>query len=219
MKPKLSILTPTIPGREESLGYLQDIIEMQIRAIKTSAVEHLVFCDNRARSIGAKRQALVDIARGEYIAFVDDDDDISDDYVALLLAAIETGADVITFRQRAIYNGQGSEVVFGVNNQDCQFSPGGITLRAPWHVCAWKRSKIAPCQFGETNYGEDRIWALQARQRIRTGYHIDRVLHTYRHDANTTAAPEPTNSGKFGVWITDFKGGKETGRWMTDGDK
>jgi len=188
MKPKLSILTPTIPGRGEQLAFLQAKIEAQ-----GGSVEHLVFCDNRARTIGAKRQALVDIARGDFLAFVDDDDDISDDYVSKILAAIETGADVITFNQRAIYNGLESEVHFSVKNQDGAFNPSGITLRAPWHVCAWKREKVIGCLFGESSYGEDLVWCQQARKRIRTGYHIDSVLHTYRHDAATTSAPEPAN--------------------------
>jgi hypothetical protein len=121
---------------------------------------------------------------------VDDDDDISSDYVSSLLEAIKTGADVITFHQRAIYNGLESMVHFGINNQDEPFNPGGITKRAPWHVCAWRRDVVADCIFGETNYGEDLIWARQARQRIRTGFHIDSILHIYRHDAATTAAPE-----------------------------
>ncbi len=185
MKPLLSILTPTIPGRENQVRELADMIPR-----KGKFVEHLVFSDNFARSIGAKRQALVDIARGEYIAFCDDDDMISPDYTARMMEAIKTGADVITFRQRAIYNGLESEVVFGINNQDEPFQPGGITLRAPWHVCAWKREKVLDCLFSESNYGEDLCWCLQARKRIRTAHHIDRVLHTYRHDAATTAAPE-----------------------------
>ena len=170
MNPKLSILTPTIPSRYEQANYLTEAIAQQIanNRIASGVVEHLVLSDNRSRSIGEKRQALVDIALGEYIAFVDDDDDISDDYVSSLLAAVETGADVITFRQRAIYNGLESEVVFGVNNQDMPFQPGGITLRAPWHVCAWKRELVDGCVFGFCNYGEDKIWCMQARQRIRT---------------------------------------------------
>ena len=189
----LSILTPTIPGREKQLHTLQTRIEVQSSALKTSGqVEHLILSDNRTRSIGAKRQALVDIARGEYIAFVDDDDDVSDDYVASLLEAAQTGADVITFRQQAIYNGLESEVHFGALNQDGPFTPGGITLRAPWHVCAWRRDVVAGCLFSEVNFGEDLVWCLQARKRIRTAHHIDKVLHTYRHDASTTAAPEPT---------------------------
>jgi glycosyltransferase involved in cell wall biosynthesis len=186
MNPTLSILTPAIWNRD-SAKFLAAAISEQIG---NSPVEHLVLFDNRARSIGAKRQALVDIARGKYIAFCDDDDDVSPDYVARLLAAAETNADVITFRQRAIYNRMESEVHFGINNQDGPFAPGGITLRAPWHVCAWKRERVADCLFAESNYGEDLVWCHQARKRARTGHHIDEVLHTYRHDAATTAAPE-----------------------------
>jgi hypothetical protein len=187
MKPLLSILTPTIKNRSSQVIALHEKLAAQDIG---NRIEHLWLGDNRTRSIGAKRQALVDIARGEYIAFVDDDDDILRGYVSSLLEAIKTGADVITFRQRAIYNGLESEVHFGVNNQDEQFNPGGITKRGPWHVCAWKRSVVAGCLFGESNYGEDLVWCLQARQRIKTGFHIDSILHTYRHDARTTAAPE-----------------------------
>ena len=199
MNPILSILTPTIPERvfkqheySDNIWKLPLLMGSLTRQIGDLPVEHLVLCDNRARSIGAKRQALVDIARGQYIAFVDDDDDVSGDYVESLLRAAETGADVITFRQRAIYNELESEVHFGVNNQDGAFNLGGITLRAPWHVCAWRRERVEGCLFAESNYGEDLVWCHQARKRIRTGHHIDKVLHTYRHDAATTSAPEQT---------------------------
>lgn len=185
---KLSILTPTIPSRKDKLAKLQKKIAKQIGDLP---VEHLVFCDNKTRTIGAKRQALLDIARGEYIAFVDDDDDIEQDYVASILDAIRSEADVITFEQTWHYNEHVSTVIFGINNQDCGFVPNGITLRAPWHVCAWKRRLVKSCQFGECNYGEDFIWSRQARKKIRYGFHIDKILCTYRHDENLTAAPEP----------------------------
>ena len=186
MNPTLSILTPAIWNRD-SARFLAAAISEQIG---NSPVEHLVLFDNRARSIGAKRQALVDIARGKYIAFCDDDDDVSPDYVARLLEAAESNADVITFKQQAIYNGRKSEIVFGINNPEEQFNDNQTTLRAPWHVCAWKREVVAGCLFGESNYKEDLVWCHQARKRIRTGHHIDAVLHTYRHDAATTSAPE-----------------------------
>jgi glycosyltransferase involved in cell wall biosynthesis len=160
------------------------------KQIGNQAVEHLILSDNRARSIGEKRQSLVDIANGEYIAFCDDDDDVSDNYVFELLQAIETKADVITFNQKAIYNVLKSEVHFFIKNQDGQFNPGVMTLRGPWHVCAWNRQKVKGCVFGYSNYGEDIVWCNQARKRIKTGHHIDKVLHTYIHDAATTAAPE-----------------------------
>jgi len=184
---QLSILTPTIPSRKEQLSKLSEKIAKQSDDL---AVEHLSFADNRTRTIGAKRQALLDIARGEYIAFVDDDDDIKPDYVSEILLAIQQGPDVITFEQNSYYNGAFSKVIFGLNNCDEPFQPNGITLRAPWHVCVWKRELVKTCQFGESNYGEDIIWSRQARARIKTSLHIDKTLCTYRHDAALTAAPE-----------------------------
>jgi glycosyltransferase involved in cell wall biosynthesis len=185
----LSILTPTIPGREKQLKSLQASIEEQIGQ---HAVEHLILSDNRKRSIGAKRQALLDMARGQYIAFVDDDDDIADTYVEeLLKAASRHSPDVITFLQGATYNGQHSMVKFQLGQGDHAYQPGGITKRDAWHVNAWRRSRVAHCQFGETNYGEDLIWCQQARKMAETTVHIPEVLHFYQHDSSTTAAPEP----------------------------
>jgi len=184
----LSILTPTIPGRENQLAVLAQRINHQIG---NQAVEHLILSDNRKRSIGAKRQALIDIARGQYIAFVDDDDDIADGYIQELLAAAASGADVITFLQGATYNGQQSVVDFQLGQGDQDFQPGGITNRDAWHVNAWRRSRVAHCQFGESNYGEDLTWCQQARRMAETTVHIQKILHYYRHDVNTTTAPEP----------------------------
>ena len=186
-KMKLSILTPTIPSREKQVKILQQKIQRQIGDLP---VEHLVFCDNKKRSIGEKRQSLVNIANGKYIAFVDDDDDICYGYVMEILKAAQSNPDVITFKQQAFYNEHESEIIFGINNQDQLFNPGGTTYRGPWHICAWKRETIADCQFAFTNYGEDKIWSLQARQKIKTGLHIDKILQIYRHSSLTTEAPE-----------------------------
>lgn len=188
---KLSILTPTIPGREAKLKLLQEKIQLQADQYP-GQVEHLVLCDNRTRSIGAKRQSLVDICRGEYFAFVDDDDDITPDYVSSIINASIAGPDVITFLQAATYNDQISTVEFRLRQGDHAFINGGITKRDAWHVCAWRRSKIGGCEFGETNYGEDLIWCMQARKRAETTIHIPRVLHVYQHSADQTAAPEPS---------------------------
>jgi glycosyltransferase involved in cell wall biosynthesis len=168
---------------------LADKIAKQIGG---KAVEHLILSDNRKRSIGAKRQALLDIARGQYIAFVDDDDDIADTYVEELLTAAASGADVITFMQAATYNGKKSVVDFQLGQGDQYFHPGGITIRDAWHVNAWRKARIWNCQFGESNYGEDLTWCKQARRMAETTVHIPKILHFYNHDAASTAAPEPS---------------------------
>ena len=184
MKPKLSILTPAIWRRIDKTRALADLIAPHPQA------EHVVVLDNMTRSVGLKRQACMDAAIGDYVMFCDDDDEIFADTIPLILAAIKHAPDVITFKQDALYNGKRSEVVFHLNNQDGPFAEGGQTLRGPWHVCAWKRELVADCLFPDISYGEDRVWAEQARRRVRTGLHIDQVLHRYTHDARETAAPE-----------------------------
>jgi hypothetical protein len=191
--PLLSILTPACWNRVVQGSHLHGKI---ISQRGSQHIEHLVLYDNRARSIGMKRQALLESARGDFIAFVDDDDDVSEDYVTRLIEAItqHPEADVITFDQAAIYNGKPFTVHFQIGAKDEKLVLDGpdhqCITRGPWHVCAWRRTKIRHCQFLDTNYGEDAAWVAQARQHVTRAHHIDAILHNYRHDARTTLAPE-----------------------------
>lgn len=209
-RPLLSILTPAIWSRVGQASALEHAIRNQTgqnaAAVYYEQVEHLTVFDNRARSVGLKRQACLDSARGEYIAFVDDDDKISSDYVSQILAAIEaTHADVITFDQRAVVNGESAIVNFDLTNGDNPFtgipqSPAPNPQHLPrikrgaWHVNVWKRELVKDCIFPDSSYGEDLVWSLQARQRVKTHHHIDAVLHEYHHSTATTAAPPPLTS-------------------------
>ena len=162
------------------------------RQIGGAAVEHLVLIDNKRRTVGEKRDALLRASRGRYVAFVDDDDWISPDYVRTLLGAAKLNPDVITFRQGASYNGLTSEVQFKLGNTNEPFNAGGVTKRNAWHICAWRRSYAMQSQFPPTNYGEDWAFAspLCAIEGLREA-HIDKVIHYYTHDSATTEAPEP----------------------------
>lgn len=193
----LSILTPSIPKRILSgqLGALCLEIEKQIG---TLPVEHLVLTDNKRRTVGEKRDALLRTARGQYVAFVDDDDWVSDDYVASIVACCRHPAgssdspDVITFRQQATVNGATGTIEFGLGNGNEAFLPGGVARRNAWHVCAWRRTLAILSHFPATNYGEDWAFAqpLCHLPNLRD-VHIPKVLHYYRHDTKTTEAPPP----------------------------
>lgn len=78
---KLSILILSIPSRLSNFlpTLLQNLLK-QAEPFKNQ-VEILTLIDNKVRSIGKKRQNLIDIAEGEYIAFIDDDDRVSDNYI------------------------------------------------------------------------------------------------------------------------------------------
>ncbi len=92
MQPLLSVLITSLPERLEA-HLLPLWRKLTAQAAATGAptqVELVSLLDNRTRTIGEKREDLVQIARGLYVAFVDDDDDISPDYLPQLLAAIAT---------------------------------------------------------------------------------------------------------------------------------
>jgi glycosyltransferase involved in cell wall biosynthesis len=104
---KLSILIPTLYERIDKLCELKASLFGQIMSNKVSdIVEVLELADNRQKTTGAKRNILLNMAKGDYIAFIDDDDAISNDYIKLVLKAIETNPDVIGMRLVHYMNGK-----------------------------------------------------------------------------------------------------------------
>jgi hypothetical protein len=99
--------------------------------------------------------------------------------------------DVVTFRQEAIWCGLRSEVRFNLRAGNEAFTPGGVTQRAAWHVCAWRSILAKRFHFEASNYGEDWGWARHLNLDARGELHIPDILHTYIHDPKTTAAPAP----------------------------
>lgn len=186
--PTLSILIPGVPTRLIPGSSLVVELYRQITEISADKqVEIIWLVDNFQRTIGGKRQSLVELARGEYLVFIDDDDMIPHNYIKKLLEAIKSGPDVITFLQSVDWNGSVGTIEFKLNNTDEPFKgKSGITKRRPWHVCCWKSSIAKRCEFPELNWGEDSPWVDQATPLAKTEVHIPEVLHIYAHYDSTS---------------------------------
>lgn len=196
---KLSVLIPSIPERAETR--LRLISELERQCESTNDVEILCFIDNKKRSIGAKRDALKSIAKGEYIAFVDDDDYINEIYIDRLLEATETKADVITFMQSCMISHKPVIVTFGINNpnEEIVYSDKmGMrpVKRKPFPCCAFKRELVKDIEYPDVGYGEDWHWSKQAIERCETEHHIKEILHFYTYDKDISKAPTESNE----VW-------------------
>jgi len=182
----LSIAIPSISERLEQATILFRRLE---EMFKGEFVEVLMFTDNKMRSIGEKRNDLKNLCKGKYIAQVDDDDKVTDKY-RLILEVIKRGteADVITFKQLAVINGTYSLIDFSLRNDNQEFQSSGITLRKPFHVCAWKRELVKDYDFPFTSYGEDYGWIEQFIDKAKTEEGISEVLHEYHHNINQSRA-------------------------------
>lgn len=179
---KLSILIPTITTRyPQPAGRLID--ELNAKA-EGKPVEILGLLDNFIRSVGEKRNALLDMARGDYICFLDDDDDISDDYIHQILMGVESGADVIVWWQRTVHLGKNYEEMCDYD-LDYEYKSGrmnknfGLWQGKPPHTAAWKASIAKQCRFPDKDCGEDVDFAKQACILAKTQFKIPSVLTTY----------------------------------------
>ena len=188
---KLSILIPSIPSRIDRLVKLFDFLNNQV---KDKPVEILSFLDNKKRSIGYKRDALVQIAKGEYLAFVDDDDRVSVDYVdEILNIIVKSAPDLITFNQECVINKENPFIVrFGIDygNQEIH-KENDLWVdikREPFHSCVWKSNIAKSERFADASYGEDWHWAKRLIPKVVIADNIDKVLHFYTFDTDITEA-------------------------------
>lgn len=194
----LSVLTPAVPSRWRQI---QDLSANLLKQIGDGPAEHLILVDNKRRTVGEKRDALLRAAKGRYVAFVDDDDDVAPCYVARILEAAKTDPDVITFDQHSNVEGLIAVINFRLGNPNEPFrgirptgdgAPLPTVKRGAWHVCAWRRSIAIQSSFPRSNYGEDLafcapLWTIPCLREV----HIGEILHAYRHSSKTTEAPPP----------------------------
>jgi hypothetical protein len=193
--PLLSILIASVPARLPQLAELIANLSAQIAAISPPPlVEILAFTDNKFRTIGEKRQALVDISTGTHLVFIDDDDTVADTYISEIVSALRSDPDVVTFEQLATLIGKGVAIVsFDLRHEEDEvWQPSKTIKKRPWHKCPWRRTLATQCIFPAKNYGEDCDWANQINQLARTQIHIPKILYYYTHDPNYTTAPDPT---------------------------
>ena len=179
-----SILIPTVPWRSKKLKKLLKQLDPQVSRAKH--VELLVLRDNRIMSIGEKRNKLRSLAHGQYVAFVDDDDMVTDDYVASIVSEIPAGADVINFSVRVEGHGPPKLCRYGLTLQHADLS--SEYQRKPNHIMAWKRELAVSVSFPDLRHGEDTLWAEEIAKRAASERTISRVLYTYRFDCDDNSA-------------------------------
>lgn len=202
----LSVLIPSIPSRFDRLKTLYMNLYNQSKGLE---VEILVLIDNKKRSIGTKRNDLVQLAQGKYLAFVDDDDKASSNYIEEMLKGCEANKDLICFRQLAKVNDTWSYVDFSMNNTNEEYQISSITRRKPFHVCGIRSSIAKQFKFPDVGYGEDWHWMEQVLSIAKTEYKTDKVLHFYEYRRDVSEAPIETNE----IWKNldlDYKKNEES---------
>lgn len=183
---KLSILIPSIFERSDSFNSLVNNLKAQINTCGfDNSVSVISLIDKRGdMSVGHKRNSLIEMAKSEYIVFVDDDDIPANDYVLSLMTAINSNADVIPINGYMTTNGGNQSYwEMGLNlPYDTIKLNGKISYRRfPNHIACMKRELILPYKFKDISFGEDYEWAkrLNDDKVFKTEYRITKPLYHY----------------------------------------
>lgn len=177
----LSILVTELSSRGQTS--LLPMLHAQVSRFPD--VELIGLSDNGTIPLGRKRNAMIDVSRGDYFAFVDDDDMVSPDYVETIRERCLYGPDVVTFMLRRD-DGESDELWdFQCVDQNGELEDG-TRIMAANHLCAW-RSDIGTLvrRHDHITYGADRFWFtpllafLKRYGKSIAESHIQRVLYHY----------------------------------------
>jgi glycosyltransferase involved in cell wall biosynthesis len=195
---KLSILIPSLTTRFSFLSSLVIKLSSQIEQLNRNDIHINVLMDNRKRTIGEQRNILLDIADGEFLTFIDDDDDISDNYLQSIMFEIDRNSkiDCIVFDclctvdknkptgGRQFYSKYGIEYEYTKlepwTTVNCYKRPQVESwFGKPSHTMVWNSKIAKQCRFPSKNVGEDFDWVQQAWPLIKNQIRIPKVLYFY----------------------------------------
>lgn len=170
----LSICIATIPSRRVQLEHLVDHLFAQMRAYPR---EVEIVIDSRENvSIGDKRQALLERAVGHFVAFVDDDDWVSHDYVSRIIETMRSNPTADCLALHGVMTTAGTTPQRFYHSLTNKWVDGEVLLRAPNHLNPIRRQIALQVGFRPISYAEDHDYS-------------QRVTPLLKREASTGDAP------------------------------
>lgn len=191
---KLSILICGVISRIKNGDAKRILEKLEFQASNyPGEVEILYLFDNKSRMLGEKRNNLLQIAKGEFVAFVDDDDDVSIDYVSTLLNAInELGyLDIFNFIVNVSLNGNPYKPCYYSKDYDSDFNLAESYHRLPNHIMAVKRELALKTLYKNIIKGEDSDYSKRLKPLLKNECNINKVLYFYNYSDLTTETQQP----------------------------
>ena len=170
----LSVMICTLESRFNLLANVVAKLNNQIHKLNAFDMVHVdILSDNGQMTTGEKRNILLQRATGEYVVFIDDDDDISDFYLQEILNAAKLNCDSIAIDGFMTTNGKDkTSWRISKDNPYKAIVENGKTvyLRFNNHISPIRRTIAQRFSFPEKKFGEDYEWALSV--------HLSRLIQT-----------------------------------------
>ena len=206
--PLLSVLIPTVVGREGDLEKLLSSIALKLPLPnKKVTIKHdgydllligychnpkdeddhdviiLIIKDDKTMTIGEKRELLYKESWAAYSWQIDDDDDIADNSIELILEAIKKGRpDCVTFEEHIDIDGKIQRSNHSLKYEDWADNHDGFDyVRTPFFKSVIRTEIARSVPIPHIRWGEDHQWARLLKPHLKTEVHIDKQLYKYIH--------------------------------------
>lgn len=178
--PLLSVLICSLPARramcERLYAFLYSQVRREARMHFTNFVE--IFVDDKPGisrddkpgiSRGAKRQRLLERARGQYVCFVDDDDWVAPNYIERIVTGLtdHPGADCAAFVGVMTTDGNNPVRFEHSLLYERWEQVNGVHVRPPNHLNPVRRVLALETGFRDLDHGEDKDFSDRLRPRLR----------------------------------------------------
>lgn len=181
---ELSILIPTVIERRSRFEVLYINLLKQANG---KPVEVLYLSDNKELPIGTKRQRLLEMAQGRFIVFFDDDDTPVNNYVDLILNAIQDSTvDCVGIRVQMTTNGNNPQICLHRFKhpmaEGFAASRYGVDYVRPiTHFNPVLRTKALKAGFGNERFGEDAAYWSRVNPLLTKECYIPEILFHYNY--------------------------------------
>ena len=183
----LSILIPTVNGRERFFEHITRKLTKQINQVGSDLVQLLFYKDRKGEhTTGYKRNVLIQNAKGKFVVFVDDDDDVSQDYVKSIVDKIALNPDLDAIGINGIYTSNGVQTPFETGARWNWEMTNGYYTRFINHISPVKRAHALKIKFPDTTIGEDYDWTMNLKKSglIKESETIKKSIYYYDYRAN-----------------------------------
>ena len=178
--------------RKVSLNRLLSFLNMYTTDENRRKIEIIVNPDDGTKSVGSKRNEILERATGDFVCFIDDDDMVDEEYTTEILKAIEENENIdsIGFSGMYYYNGNQVMVFKHANQYGGHYKDAkGIQYRPCNHLNPVRTNFARMIKFPEQDFGEDSDYCdrLLESKLIRNEFIIENKImyHYYWSDEGT----------------------------------